>query len=69
MMVPMRGGVPTAAPRVAFDGMSYAGSFDAAGYDVMPGDHRFLIITGPAQASAASQFRVMLNWAPGAPAR
>jgi Tol biopolymer transport system component len=69
MKIPMRGGVPTAAAQVAFDGMANAGTFDTAGYDVMPGADRFLIITGPSQASAASQFRVILNWAPGAPSR
>ena len=69
MMAPMSGGVPTAAPRVVFDGMAAAGTFDAAGYDVLPGANRFLIITAASSASTASQLRVILNWAPGAPAR
>jgi Tol biopolymer transport system component len=69
MMVPMSGGVSTAAPRVAFDGKAEAGTFDAAGYEVMPGANRFLIITGASPASTASQLRVILNWAPGTPTR
>jgi hypothetical protein len=69
MTVPMRGGVSTGAPRVAFDGRADAGTFDAAGYDVMPGANRLLIITGASPASTPSQLRVILNWAPGAPTR
>jgi len=69
MMAPISGGVPAAPPRVAFDGMAEAGTFDTAGYDVMSGANRFLIITGASPGSTASQLRVILNWAPGAPTR
>ena len=69
MVTPIGGGASTGASRVVFDGLADAGTFDAAGYDVMPGDNRFLIITGAAPASAASQLRVILNWTPGAPTR
>jgi Tol biopolymer transport system component len=68
MTVPMRDGVPAAAPRVAFDGPSNAGTFDAAGYDVMTGD-RLLVINNAPPASSSSQLRVILNWAPGAAVR
>ena len=69
MMGPITGGVSTAAARVAYGGTTEAGTFDAAGYDVMPGSNRFLIITAASPASTASQLRVILNWTPGAPAR
>ena len=69
MVVTIKGGVSTGPPRAAFDGMAEAGTFDAAGYDVMPGANRFLMITAAAPASTASQLRVILNWAPGAASR
>jgi dipeptidyl aminopeptidase/acylaminoacyl peptidase len=51
-------------PRVVFDGASEPGTFDAAGYDVMPGRDRFLVITSAATGSAPSELRMILNWKP-----
>jgi serine/threonine-protein kinase len=60
MAAPIGGGTP----RVVFDGAAEPGTFDAAGYDVMPGRDRFLVITSAATASAPSELRMILNWKP-----
>ena len=57
---PIAGGTP----RPVFDGVIEPGTFDAAGYDVMPGRDRFLVITSAASGSAPSELRMILNWKP-----
>ena len=64
----MNAGAPQPGPgRVVFDGMVEAGTFDAAGYDTMPGIDRFLMITSPPAGTAPSELRVILNWTPASP--
>ncbi len=53
--------------RVVFDGVAEPGTFDAAGYDTMPGIDRFLMITSPSAGTAPSELRVILNWTPASP--
>ena len=60
MAAPIGGGTP----RPAFDGAAEPGTFDAAGYDVMPGRDRFLVIASAASGSAPSELRLILNWRP-----
>ena len=59
LVAPSSGG----APRVAFEGSSEAGTFDAAGYDILDGN-RFLLITSAPAGSAPSELRMILNWSP-----
>jgi serine/threonine-protein kinase len=55
---PLDGG----APRLVFDGASEPGTFDGAGYDVMSGTDRFLMIASAAGSAASSELRMILNW-------
>jgi serine/threonine-protein kinase len=59
----------TGPVRVVFDGAVEAGTFDAAGYDAMPGTNRFVMITSASPKSTPTELRVILNWTPGLPAR
>ena len=67
MALPMRDGVPGSS-RVAFDGQSDAGTFDAAGYDVMAGD-RLLIINSAPPAGSSFNFASSSIGRAGAPVR
>jgi Tol biopolymer transport system component len=51
------------APRVVFDDTAEAGTFDAAGYDVLDGN-RFLMMTSATAGSGPSELRMILNWQP-----
>jgi Tol biopolymer transport system component len=60
LVAPLGGG----DPRVVFDGATEPGTFDAAGYDVMRGTDRFLMITSTSADAAPSELRIILNWSP-----
>ena len=62
LMTQMNGGTPLAT-RVVNVGAAEPGTFDAPGYDTMTGE-RFLMITSALPGTAASELRVILNWAP-----
>ncbi len=66
LVAPFAGG--TSRPsRVVVAAAGEAGTFDAAGYDVMSGNERFLMITSASPATALSELRVVLNWIPVSP--
>jgi serine/threonine protein kinase/Tol biopolymer transport system component len=58
----------TGQAQLAFEGAVEGGSFDAAGYDTMPGTDRFVMIAR-AVGSAPTELQLILNWAPAQPAR
>ena len=55
--------------RVVFESAAEPGTFDAAGYDVMPGTDRFVMIVSAAQSSPPTELQVTVNWAPALPAQ
>ena len=56
-------------PRVVFDSAAEPGTFDAAGYDAMPGTDRFVMIASAVQNSPPTELQVTVNWAPAMPAQ
>lgn len=56
-------------PRVVFDGPAEPGTFDAAGYDTLPGTDRFVMIASAAQSPPLTELQVTVNWPPALPAR
>jgi hypothetical protein len=69
MKVPMSGGAPRGTPQLVFDGGTEPGTFDAAGYDVLPGANRLLMITSASAGNTLSELKVILNWSPSVPAQ
>lgn len=69
--VPVQGGAALRAgpPRVVFDGGIEPGTFDAAGYDAMPGTDRFVMITSASQNPPPTELQITLNWPPALPHR
>jgi Tol biopolymer transport system component len=53
--------------RVVFSGAAEPGNYDAAGFDVLPGDGRFVMITRAGANTTPGQLRFILNWLPGSP--
>ena len=51
--------------RVVFTGAAEAGNYDAAGFDVLPGDGRFVMITRAGANSTPGELRFIVNWTPG----
>jgi Tol biopolymer transport system component len=51
--------------RVIFSGASEPGNYDAAGFDVLPGDGRFVMITRAGANTTPDELRFILNWMPG----
>ncbi|MDP3718625.1 MAG: protein kinase [Acidobacteriota bacterium] len=66
LAAPLAGGTPQPS-RVVLAAAGEPGTFDAAGYDVMSGNERFLMITSASPATALSELRVVLNWMPVSP--
>jgi Tol biopolymer transport system component len=66
LAAPISVGTPQPS-RVVVTAPGEAGTFDAAGYDVMSGNERFLMITSASPAAALSELRVVLNWMPVSP--
>ena len=66
LAAPLAGGTPQPS-RVVLAAAGEPGTFDAAGYDVMSGNERFLMITSASPATALSELRVVLNWLPVSP--
>ena len=69
--VPVQSGAAlrTGPPRVVFDGGVEPGTFDAAGYDAMPGTDRFVMITSASQNPPPTELQITLNWARALPRR
>ncbi|HEX8028667.1 MAG TPA: hypothetical protein VF491_09405, partial [Vicinamibacterales bacterium] len=61
-VTPLAGG----SPRVVVERLMEPGTFDAAGYDVIGGTDRFLMMASAAATATSAELRIILNWSPAA---
>ena len=54
--------IRAAGPHALFQGEFVKSTIDAANYDVMPDDQRFLMVRAEEQASAQASLHVLMNW-------
>lgn len=57
------------APRVVVENPAEPGTFDAAGYDALPGADRFVMIASAAQNPPPTELQITLDWPPALPRR